>query len=168
MPKSKKVKKIAKKKTKAKPKKLAVELADKPKVETKPERTLIPQPHGGALWSAGRVGQKGAGGRPPDKLKEMAADGLERALPSICNVAAGDMVDESVEVQDEDGNWVRTTRRRTAEIRDRLKATEFLGKIAGVLVPVSGMKAGAIAGLPDGTVVTLSLGEMTPGDLEDE
>ena len=138
-------------------KELAVELPEK-----------IPQVHGGALYSGGVLGHKGGSGRPPNIVKEMAAEGLVEALPDICKMASGELLHEEVRVRGKDGEWMPTERMRTAEFRDRLKAGEFLGKVAGVLAPVSGMKADAAAGLPDGTVIRLSLGEMTPGDLEDE
>ncbi len=126
-----------------------------------------PGKNGGTLLAGGMIGNKGGTGRPPNIVREMAAEGLVDALPDICKMASGELLHEEVRVRGKDGEWVPTERMRTAEFRDRLKAGEFLGKVAGVLAPVSGMKADAAAGLPDGTVIRLSLGEMTPGDLED-
>ncbi len=113
------------------------------------------------------ISNKGGSGRPPNIVKEMAAEGLVEALPEICKMASGELLHEEVRVRGKDGEWVPTERMRTAEFRDRLKAGEFLGKVAGVMVPVSGMKA-EFGGLPPGTVIGLNLGEMTLDDVEDE
>lgn len=72
--------------------------------------TLVPQEHGGALNSGGTPGHKGAGGRPPSKVRQRCRDSFEDRLPFLEGV-----------VDDDD--------EKTAE---RLKAHELLGRFGGV------------------------------------
>lgn len=43
-----------------------------------PRPEIVPQPHGGGLLRGGIKGHRGAGGRPPDKLKEKWEASLNR------------------------------------------------------------------------------------------
>ena len=71
---------------------------------------LVKQGHGGALLSGGVKGHKGAGGRPPSKIRERCRDSFEDRLPFLEGI-----VDDGEE--------------RTS---DRLKAHELLGRFGGV------------------------------------
>ena len=71
---------------------------------------LVEQDHGGALLSGGVKGHKGAGGRPPSKVRERCRDSFEDRLPFLEGI-----VDDEEE--------------RTS---DRIKAHELLGRFGGV------------------------------------
>lgn len=50
---------------------------------------LVPQPHGGAIYSGGVPGHEGAGGRPKSTVREKCKAGFEAALPYITRIATG-------------------------------------------------------------------------------
>jgi hypothetical protein len=60
--------------------------------------TLVPQPHGGAIYSGGVPGHKGAGGRPPSAFRELARRiiedrGLVQRLADIADGSIGEIVE---------------------------------------------------------------------------
>jgi hypothetical protein len=76
---------------------------------------------------SGRGPKKGApnAGRPKDKIVELAAQGLEKALPLLIQTALG----KATEIQkDEEGNETGYT--VSASANERSKAVEVLGKVA--------------------------------------
>lgn len=56
----------------------------------------IPQPHGGALNSGGTPGNKGGTGRPPNVIREMAREGMTKALPNILRIATASTSGQAV------------------------------------------------------------------------
>jgi hypothetical protein len=61
-----------------------------------PDEDLIPQPHGGALLSTGRQGNKGGTGRPPKLIRAKCAAAFEARI----HVAEQLAEDTSVRPQD--------------------------------------------------------------------
>jgi hypothetical protein len=61
-----------------------------------PDDDLIPQPHGGALLSSGRQGNKGGSGRPPKLIRAKCAAAFEARI----HVAEQLAEDVSVRAQD--------------------------------------------------------------------
>jgi hypothetical protein len=95
-------------------------------------RATPPKPPGrpfqrGGAQGPGRGPKKGApnAGRPKDKIVELAAKGLEQALPLLIKTALG----KPTEIQqDEEGNETGYT--VSASANERSKAVEVLGKVA--------------------------------------
>ncbi len=97
---------------------------------------LVPQPHGGALASGGKVGNRGGHGRRPDRIKKLAQKLLEPRLRLLAHFADGVVVSQ---VEDEDGNARHKLHSPTPA--ERTKALEVLHKIGmGETVSVSDVR----------------------------
>lgn len=53
------------------------------------QRTLIPQPHGGALLNGGVPGHPGGGGRPPSVVRSIAREAWAERTPILTAIADG-------------------------------------------------------------------------------
>lgn len=67
-------------------------------------------------------------GRPPDRIVELARQGLEAALPGIIEIAKGLATEKIV-----GPNGEETEFKRSAPASDRARCTETLGKVARMI-----------------------------------
>ena len=124
---------------------------------------LEPQPHGGALLRGRPPGFKGAGGRPPDLLKEIAAEKAFDRLQPLDDVAGGKAMRRIARSFDEHGKQIGFMEiEATPEMQHQLKAFELLAKLSGALTPGGTKAAPGGFDFEDGIVVIesrLVLGE---------
>lgn len=126
---------------------------------------LVPQPHGGALLSGGKPGNKG-GGRKPDWFRTAARDLIEQynLLPRLAAIGAG-MIGEIHQAKDAAGNLVAVYCATPA--KDQIKAIEVLSKLGiGFQTAVTDGDGGPIAvfvaAATDAAGRPLKAGEVAP------
>jgi hypothetical protein len=99
------------------------------------EPALIPQSHGGALYSGGVPGHRGGTGRPPSEIRRIAREAWADRIPFLTEIADG-VVPIRLAVKCEhcgkeptEGTSLEELVKLTPEVTDRLRAMDQLAKV---------------------------------------
>ncbi len=91
--------------------------------KTTDSKALVPQAHGGALRTGGKLGNRG-GGRTPNELRELFRKPLAKLLPIITEIAESKDIQEVTCPHCNEKHEVITW----LKAGDKLKAVDLLGK----------------------------------------